>query len=70
MMKKIQEEEKKEKEDAEKKSENKKDYPIHFVQYVVEENLYVKLKSKSNFQCFNSSKPIGQSCQIFHPPKV
>jgi hypothetical protein len=70
MMKKIQEAEKKEKEDAEKKSENKKNYPIHFVQYVVEEKSYVELKSKSNFQYFISCKPKGRSCQIFHPPKV
>jgi len=70
MMKKIQEQEKKEKEDAEKKNENKKDAPIYFEQDIVKVNLFLDLKGKNKFQGFNSSKPIAHSCQIFHPPKV
>lgn len=69
MMKKIQEEEKKEKEDAEKKNENKKDAPLYFEKDVVKVNLLLDLKGKNKFQYFNSSKPIGRSCQIFHPPQ-
>jgi hypothetical protein len=70
MMKKIQDEEKKEKEDAEKKNENKKDTPLYFEKDVVKANPLLDLKGKNKFQSFNSSKPIGRSCQIFHPPKV
>ena len=70
MMKKIQKEEKKEKQDAEKKNENKKDAPIYFEQYLIKVNQLSESIHKNKFESIGSSKPIGRSFRIFHPPKV
>jgi hypothetical protein len=70
MMKKIQAQEKKEKEDAEKKNENKKNAPIYFEQFIANVNHHLISINKNKIQYINCSKPIGRSYRIFHPPKV
>ena len=70
MMKKIQAQEKKEKEDAEKKNENKKNAPIYFEQFIANVNHHLISIDKNKSQSINSSNPISRSYRIFHPPKV
>jgi hypothetical protein len=70
MMKKIQAEEKKEKEDAEKKDENKKDSPIYSEQVIAQVDYLCESNNINKFQPYYSSKPISRSYRIFHPPKA
>ena len=70
MMKKIQAQEKKEKEDAEKKNENKKNAPIYFEHFIANVNNHLISIDKNKFHSINCSKPIGRSFRIFNPPKV